>query len=280
MDFFSFLLYIFHMKENIDIFKSFCRMVEREFDCKLCLHDYTGRLAHGELPHMHFAECCVAYKKSLRRRHLLCMNFDQKIVPQKASLTGRGFFKMCHCGILEAVFPVYTRNVLAGIIFAGPFAAGEAELTVPTSQTVKTALPKLDGRARNNLMLMGELLASYLGNCCTPAFGTDRAGIIRGYIQHCANLPEACLETLAEKLNLSPPRAGEAVKKLFGKSFAQLLTMERLRLAKLYLDDTDYPVSFIAVKAGFRDGSYFHRVFRRRCGMTPGEYRRRHAPNA
>ena len=281
MDFFAFLLYIFNMKENIDIFKSFCRTIETEFNCKLCLHDYNGMLAHGELPHMHIADCCMAFKKSVRsRRHLLCIDFDQKIVHQKMLSVQRGFFKQCHCGILEAVFPVYSKGILAGMIFAGPFASGNAELTVPITKMPKQRLPKLDDGSREKLMTMGELLASYLGNCCTPTFGTDRKGTISDYLLHNAASHSASLEELSEKIELSPARTSETVKKLFGKSFSQLLNAERLRIAKIYLANTDYPVVIAAVKAGFSDGTYFHRVFKQFYGITPGEYRKKHEHNS
>ena len=277
MDFFAFLLYIFNMKENIDIFKSFCRMVETEFSCKLCLHDYTGMLAHGELPHIHISECCTAFKKSVRRRHLLCTDFDQTKVHQKMVSLQRGFFKQCHCGILEAVFPVYCKGTLAGVIFAGPFAGGEAELTVPVTKITQHKFPSLDTRTRERLLTTGELLASYLGNCCTPDFGTDRKGVIKDYLQHNASSSSASLEELSEKLGLSPARTSEAVKKIFNCSFSHLLNAERLRISKIYLDNTDYPMEIIARKAGFRDGTYFHRVFKRFIGVTPGEYRKKHS---
>lgn len=276
MDFFAFLLYIFNMKQNIDIFKSFCRLLEDEFDCKLCLHDYTGMLAHGELPHMHTAYACNAYKKSIRRRHLLCIDFDQKTVHQKMLSLQKGFFKRCHCGILEAVFPVYCKRTLAGVIFAGPFASGKADLDTPAANIQKNNLPQLDDQAREKLMNMGELLASYLGNCCTPTFGTDREGMIKDYLQHNASSPHASLDELSEKLQLSPARTSEAVKKIFKCSFSHLLNAERLRIAKMYLDDTDYPIVTVAAKTGFSDGTYFHRVFKQFYGITPGEYRKKH----
>ena len=261
------------MKDNIDIFKNFALLVEQEFDCKLCLHDYTGVLAHGNLPHMHFSGCCVEYKKSNSRSHKLCMSFDQKMVHEKMSMLGRGFFKVCHCGILEAVFPVYCRGALAGIIFAGPFAHGEAELSVPVSRTSDSTLRSLDDDERSRLMYMGEILASYLGNCCTPVFGSDREGMIRDYFQHRASDSCACIGELAEKLGLTAPRASEAVKKIFGKNFQQLLNEERVKIACLYLNNTGYSINEIAYRSGFSDGTYFHRVFRRVMKMTPGIYR-------
>lgn len=266
------------MKENIEVFKKFTGVIESVFDCRLCLHDYTGMLAHGNLPHMHFSECCVDYKKSNQVNHKLCMVFDQKMVREKMSLLGRGFFKNCHCGILEAVFPVYCRGALAGIIFAGPFAQGEAELTTPVSRTVSHKLRRLSDAEREKLLAMGEIAASYLGSCCTPTFGSDRAGQIRDYLMHNASKTTASIDDLAEKLRLSSPRASEAVKKIFGRNFQQLLNEERIKIACQYLENTAYTIDELAKASGFSDGTYFHRVFRSFMKMTPGNYRKRSKP--
>ncbi len=52
----------------------------------------------------------------------------------------------------------------------------------------------------------------------------------------------------------------------------------RLEEAKQMLETTDKPVEAIAEEVGYEDGSFFRRLFRRKVGLTPAEYRRRFAP--
>ncbi|GGX87752.1 hypothetical protein GCM10007160_13910 [Litchfieldella qijiaojingensis] len=49
----------------------------------------------------------------------------------------------------------------------------------------------------------------------------------------------------------------------------------RLEEAKQYLETTDEPVEAIAELVGYADASFFRRLFSRRVGLTPSQYRRR-----
>jgi transcriptional regulator GlxA family with amidase domain len=49
----------------------------------------------------------------------------------------------------------------------------------------------------------------------------------------------------------------------------------RLEEAKQMLESGGQPVEAIAVDVGYQDASFFNRLFRRRVGLTPAQYRRR-----
>jgi transcriptional regulator GlxA family with amidase domain len=49
----------------------------------------------------------------------------------------------------------------------------------------------------------------------------------------------------------------------------------RLEEAKQILETQDLPVEAVALEVGYQDNGFFGRLFRRRVGMTPGQYRRR-----
>jgi transcriptional regulator GlxA family with amidase domain len=49
----------------------------------------------------------------------------------------------------------------------------------------------------------------------------------------------------------------------------------RLEEAKQMLETQDMPVEAVAFEVGYQDNGFFGRMFRRRVGMTPGQYRRR-----
>src|SRR5690606_12517150 len=49
----------------------------------------------------------------------------------------------------------------------------------------------------------------------------------------------------------------------------------RLEEAKHALETTELPVEAIATQAGYEDASFFGRLFRRKVGLTPAQYRRR-----
>lgn len=49
----------------------------------------------------------------------------------------------------------------------------------------------------------------------------------------------------------------------------------RLEEAKQLLEATELPVEAVANEVGYEDGSFFGRLFRRKVGLTPAQYRRR-----
>jgi len=49
----------------------------------------------------------------------------------------------------------------------------------------------------------------------------------------------------------------------------------RLEEARQMLETTDLPVEAVALEIGYEDASFFRRLFRRKVGLTPSEYRRR-----
>jgi transcriptional regulator GlxA family with amidase domain len=54
--------------------------------------------------------------------------------------------------------------------------------------------------------------------------------------------------------------------------YAQALRLEE---AKQMLETTDLPVEAIANEIGYEDTSFFGRLFRRKTGLTPAQYRLR-----
>jgi AraC-like DNA-binding protein len=60
-----------------------------------------------------------------------------------------------------------------------------------------------------------------------------------------------------------------------GKPFSMFLNQVRLQAVCRALRDTAEPISAIALENGFNQLSFFNRLFRRECGVSPGEYRER-----
>jgi AraC-like DNA-binding protein len=87
--------------------------------------------------------------------------------------------------------------------------------------------------------------------------------------------PDLTLSAVAKRWHLSP----RSLQRLFADedtSFSEFVVNARLAYAHRLLSDPGwdgYPISSIALEAGFGDLSYFNRAFRRRYGATPSEIR-------
>ena len=49
----------------------------------------------------------------------------------------------------------------------------------------------------------------------------------------------------------------------------------RLEEAKQLLESSDEPIEAVAQEAGYEDAAFFGRLFRRKVGVTPTQYRKR-----
>ena len=74
---------------------------------------------------------------------------------------------------------------------------------------------------------------------------------------------------------LSRPTFARQFKRHSGRSFSAFVNQLRLQAARRELRDGDRSVLDVALACGFRQVTFFNRLFRREVGCTPTEYRRR-----
>lgn len=97
-----------------------------------------------------------------------------------------------------------------------------------------------------------------------------------------------CQEWIAENYAQTQPvaqmlRLSGLAQRSFARRFQQATGMApleyvhtlRLEEAKHMLETGDAPVEAIANEVGYEDAAFFSRLFRRKVGLTPAQYRRR-----
>ena len=82
------------------------------------------------------------------------------------------------------------------------------------------------------------------------------------------------VEKLAKDAGLSRSMLHRKLIKLTGKSATDLIMDKRLDLARELLENDTGTVSEIAYKTGFNSPSYFHRAFKRRYHISPGDVKK------
>lgn len=81
----------------------------------------------------------------------------------------------------------------------------------------------------------------------------------------------------ADELGITHIHLCNAYRKSCGESIGQTLFRIRIRNAEHLLLETEHTVLEVSTLCGFRDLSYFYRAFRRKNGMSPGDFRRKFA---
>lgn len=79
--------------------------------------------------------------------------------------------------------------------------------------------------------------------------------------------------SLARKIGMSRSAFSERFTKLVGKPVMNYLTQWRMQFARTRIQETSEPLSIIASSVGYKSEAAFCRVFKRRFGVTPGNFR-------
>lgn len=82
------------------------------------------------------------------------------------------------------------------------------------------------------------------------------------------------LDGLAEALNKSSQYTSKLFKDIFKANFVDYITGKRMDEAKNLLNTTHLRIKEISHKVGYEDSNYFCRLFKKKFGITPKEYRK------
>ncbi|CAM3713468.1 helix-turn-helix transcriptional regulator [Xenorhabdus thuongxuanensis] len=136
---------------------------------------------------------------------------------------------------------------------------------------------KAEGRAleliSHWLLPLGQYISITSKNhsdpCCYQSTAVEKAREI--LIAELTNPPT--LYDLAKQVGMSHTRLNQNFKRNYGKTVFDWLRGYRLQLAKTYLQDRQYSITFIAHLCGFSSTSHFIQTFRQHEGCTPVTYR-------
>lgn len=93
-----------------------------------------------------------------------------------------------------------------------------------------------------------------------------------------SELLEVSFSELARRMNCTPRHLSRVFSEVVGMSFREKQAKIRLARARELLANTQTKVVDVALESGFQSPSLFNLMFRRRFGMSPGQWRRRNQP--
>lgn len=99
----------------------------------------------------------------------------------------------------------------------------------------------------------------------------DRLVAMLNYIQ--AGYKDVTLESMAAHFHLSEPYISKYIKEKSGKTFSEHITLTRLKRAKALLRNGNMTIEHVALSVGYPNVEHFNRTFKKRFGITPGQYR-------
>lgn len=199
-------------------------------------------------------------------------------------------------GFFDTAFQMIgTENVLGRFLLGTLQRGGEevsylhcksAEL-LPVQNLVESMvwslLNKEPNSRRINQVSMGLLLLQLLNHPETitaqGAPGYNSPLVMAALQEIEENFRHAQLTLVAQRFHVSLAYVSGLVRKTTGSSFKELLQQKRLDRAQFLLQETKLSVPEIIEAVGYDNTSYFYRIFKRRFGITPKEYRQKcHTP--
>ena len=179
---------------------------------------------------------------------------------------------------IEALFDVSVlRLALVPVEQAGTAQLCEAAARILEEMRYAKPLDLLRTRARELVERRQYELAHGSGR---HAAQTDPVFRARDYMRRNFHR-DISLADVAEQVGFSETYLSDRFAKVTGEHFSAHLARLRVEKACELLPGTGVPVRRIGEMVGYSNASYFSRVFRERCGVTPQEYRRQsHGANA
>ena len=83
------------------------------------------------------------------------------------------------------------------------------------------------------------------------------------------------LEDIAQRVYLSPSYLSRLFKNYFNVNFIDYINVRKVALAQDRLALSAAPINELSHRLGFSQASYFTKIFKQKCGLTPSKYRMR-----
>ncbi len=229
-----------------------------------------------------FSECrlvkpnSVVGNSQVRRIDMICMHYDQ---PDALGLMQLQQIKRAAPSVPITMFTVQHSEELA--VWAMRSQVWEY-LTLPLSsvelQRYRQALLHLCEVRQNAEADVRKTLSEHYPNVPVSIQLTakhQKHRLVERAIQHIDRRFRENVDQkeLAQLCGMTPSRFSRVFKDAYGVCYLEYVLGKRMEFAKDRLDNSQMPITTIGYEAGFRDPSYFARVFKQFTGVTPSEYR-------
>lgn len=130
-----------------------------------------------------------------------------------------------------------------------------------------------DAGIQSQLSSIFLYVVSYLGTSKTRTAHGNEATRLKDYLDNHTDRIVGNVE-LAAHIFRSPDYCVKLFRREYGTTPYDYQINEKMRIARRLLGDTAIPVAEIAASIGYDDPKYFSGLFRKKCLMSPREYRK------
>lgn len=197
----------------------------------------------------------------------------------------------CHAGLMETILPIEYEGIVIAYLQIGQFcdeeriyskpqcvesAASRYRVPVDTLRPLYADLPRIsEARLEALCNILGILIRSFWVDGLIDYRRSMLSIRIEQYLtEHLTEMIR--IEELCREFSLSKNALYRLFHEEFHTTVGDLINQKRLELAcELLLHEPSLNVTEIASACGFSDYNYFIRLFRRRLGITPLQFRKK-----
>lgn len=231
------------------------------------------------------------YCDAIRRTSLLwekchCSDRDNAYKSRDTSST---VVYTCHAGLVESVTPIFEKDTLIAYLMIGKFRDTDNGLSSPN-----TVCKLCETYGLNTEQMLGYYNETPL---FTKKYIDSAVSIIGAIISHISkynyihfqrsemgsqinkyiedNLDnEITIKDLCDEFHVARGTLFAIFKLEFNDTIGKFILKKRIEKAQTLLATTETSINDIAVAAGFSDHNYFTRIFKKKTGLTPVQYRK------
>lgn len=225
----------------------------------------------SELQHRNdFCDILQNKPKGLR----LCHAADTQLL-KKCRESGKYEFHICHAGLYDCAMPIFVKeNIVVGYVIMGRIRCEESpkECTASDDLATREMYRKLPLLCNEQLASLRSLLPNILFSSAISIENDSLFEEIREYIEHNIN-DKLSIDEICKKFFISKNHLYRCVKNGCGQTVGELIIKTRMNVAKHLMAHTDKSLTHIAETVGIGNYTYFCRLFKKRYGISPSEYR-------
>ena len=205
---------------------------------------------------------------------------------RKCKELGCGFSYKCHAQLCETVEAIKHDGNIVGYIIFGQYRQSENESLsnefLVSYQGDKarlvSAYEKLSVLSDRQVVSVRNILKScilsYYLSEATSISGEGLANKIAEFIE-CNIEQKLTANMISQLFYVSKKKLYELFRRNFNKTYSEYVVSKRISCAKNLLKTTQLSVTEVAQKSGFFEYNYFIQKFKKECGITPLQFRKR-----
>lgn len=257
----------------------------------ICIHDVSGILNAENLRldishRIHSCAFCDIAKETAQG-YLKCVEHKER-VNRIAAKKRTPFFGMCPYGIWEIAYPVKNEGKTICIIYLGNILENKgredtakkvlstAKLTGCNTQLLLKELDNCQKGECEDFIPVARMLADFIIANVPKKYNDDEHWAVKGakeYVNQYFDKPIQ-IGMISALFNLNSRYFGRIFKEQEGIEFSNYVNQIRICKAKDMLRKKHVTISETALLCGYDDFSYFSRVFKKICGVSPRQYKK------